>query len=146
MKNKKYKWLLTACMFTLASGCSNDNAADKQESNEMEQMTNNPRQVSQRYNDRYPDHTVDQSMNNNRSTAVVSQDIGEDIENVKYVVRMTTPYEAKQVWVNGETITVKVDSRGKIDSKEEWKKEKIRIHNLLRNTIPGYDFNIQLDK
>lgn len=145
MKNKKYKWLLTACMFTLATGCSNDNAGDKQDSNEMEQMTNNPRHVSQRYNDRYPDHTVDQSMNNNRSTAVVSQDTGEDIENVKYVVRMTTPYEAKQVWVNGETITVKVDSRGKIDSKEEWKKEKIRIHNLLRNTIPGYNFNIQLD-
>lgn len=145
MKNKKYKWLLTACMFTLTAGCSPDNAADKQGSNEMEQMTNNPRQVSQRYYDRYPDHTVDQSMNN-RSTAVVSQDTGEDIENVKYVVRMTTPYEAKQVWVNGETITVHVDSRGKIDSKEEWKKEKIRIHNLLRNTIPGYDFNIQLDK
>lgn len=141
MKYKKYKWLLTAGMFTLTVGCSNDNAADKQDNIEMEQMTNNPRQVSQRYNDRYPDHTIDQS-----STAVVSQDTGEDIENVKYVVKMTTPYEAKQVWVNGETITVKVDSRGKIDSKEEWKKEKIRIHNLLRNTIPGYDFNIQLDK
>ena len=129
-------------MFTLTVGCSPDNAA--QDSKEMEQMTNNPRQVS-RYVDRYPDHTVDQSMNN-RTTAVVSQNTGEDIENVKYVVRMTTPYEAKQVWVNGETITVHVDSHGKNDSKEEWKKEKIRIHNLLRNTIPGYDFNVQLDK
>lgn len=138
---KSYKMLLTACMFTMVAGCSNDKA--QEETNEMEQITNKPRHVSNEYKDRYPDHTVNQDLT--RATPV-SQEAGEDIENVKYVVRMTTPYEAKQVWVNGQTITVTVDGRGKIDSTEEWKKEKVRIYNLLRNTIPGYDFNIKLDR
>ena len=143
---KSYKMLLTACMFTMVAGCSNDNAEVKQDDlNEMEQMTNNPRHVSHRYNDRYPD-TADQGLNTNRRASEVSKPVGEDIENVKYVIRMTTPYEAKQVWVNGQTITVTVDSRGKINSTEEWKKEKVRINNLLRNMIPGYDFNIKLDR
>ena len=144
---KMNRLVLSGCLLMLLSGCSSvDNSGYKPESTDgKERAERAPVQISNDW-DNYMEQPSDQILNTPYSNSNVDPPNGAEADNIRHAIKSRTDYKAESVWIDGETVNVRiVPQRGKGKPKN-WAHEERRIIQILENAEPRYRYVIKLDR
>lgn len=143
--------IMTAFLLAALTACGqNDNAINNDseygDQSRDGRVGNGLNQVSNKDWDNEAERPSDQVLNTPHHTSNNSPSMGQQIDEIRWVIESETNYEAGSVWFNGNTIHVTVHDKGKIKTEKERKKEMQRIQGMINRVVPQYNVDVKLNK
>lgn len=67
------------------------------------------------------------------------------MKKARAVVDENTKFQAGSLWLRGKTLCVTIHGRGEFHSNEERNREKERVMELLRQALPRYNIEVNME-